>query len=69
MAAFIAPTFKNSIFAVIDPKVSDAKSDAKGFQRTLKTVGYEDSIVNNILLLKDIKNNSYGSRQLEKRAN
>ena len=59
MAAFVAPSFKNSIFAVIDPSVSDSISDYKCTQRTLKTIGYEDSIVNNIMLYNDVKNNSY----------
>jgi CRP-like cAMP-binding protein len=30
LGAFIAPSFKNSIFAVIDPSISDAVSDSRG---------------------------------------
>jgi CRP-like cAMP-binding protein len=54
IAAFVTPKYRQSIFAVVDPSVSDAKSKLKNRIGTLKHLGYEDSVVNHLLLLNDI---------------
>jgi hypothetical protein len=51
MAAFVAPKYKNSIFAVVDPTLTANSSR----QQTLKHLGYEDSVVNHLLLIMDIE--------------
>ena len=44
-------------------------AQAKRSQKTLKYLGYEDSVVNHTLLVKDISQNDYDEIDLEKRAN
>jgi len=69
MAAFMAPRFNRQIFAVIDPSISDQKSASKNASRTLKYIGYEDTVVNHTLLVRDIQNERYEEIDLERRAN
>lgn len=68
MAAFVAPKYRNSIFSVVDPSKSDAQAEEQKQVSTLKHLGYEDSVVNHILLIKDIEKNEYDTIDLDRRA-
>ena len=69
MAAFVAPRFARQIFAIIDPSISDQKSAKKHGSRSLKYIGYEDSVVNHTLLIRDIHKENYDDIDLDRRAN
>ena len=51
VACFIAPKFNNQLFAV----VSGYSNNAAKYNNTLHHFGYEDSVVNHLLLIKDIE--------------
>jgi len=51
VAVFIAPKFNNQLFAVI----SGNTKNATRYPNTLYHFGYEDSVVNHLLLIKDIE--------------
>ena len=63
MAAFVMPQYANSIFAVINPKATVLET-----KNLMKHFGFEDSVVNHLLLLKDIKLNDYDDIDLERRS-
>lgn len=62
LSCFVAPKYHNQIFAVIKGGESVNKGD-----QTLQHIGYEDSVVNHLLLIKDIENNDWDDHQLVKR--
>ena len=47
LAAFVAPKYKNTIFGVVDPTLEQGN-------RTFKHIGFEDSVVNHMLLIIDL---------------
>ena len=48
LATFVAPAYKNTIFGVVDPTFEHEN-------RTFKHIGYEDSVINHMLLIIDIE--------------
>ena len=66
LAAFVAPKYRNQIFAVVSKKnLGDNEETAI----TLKHLGCEDSVVNHLLLIKDIEQNDYDTIDLDRRTN
>ena len=69
IAAFISTTQQNSIIALINPKDTDEGGQTPASKTILKHLGYEDSVVNHLQLLKDSEDSDYDTIDLEKRAN
>ena len=63
LSCFIAPKYHNQIFAVI----SGQGSKISKYGSTLQHIGYEDSVVNHLLLIKDIESNEWGDNELDRR--
>ena len=63
LAAFVQPRQSNAIFAVVNPRPEDYS------ERNLKHLGYEDSVVNHLSLLRDINENDLDTIDLDKRTN
>ena len=61
-AAFVQPRYKNQIFSIIDP-VYDQKEG-----KLLQYMGYEDSVINHLLLIKEISEKNISGATVERRA-
>ena len=59
----IKPRYHNAIFYVIDPKPANQNIDC------LASVGWEDSIINHLLLIRDMEKNDYDDIDLDRRMN
>jgi hypothetical protein len=61
-AVFIKPRYSDSIFGVVDAEDCPiSKYPLICPKLTLQNIGYEDSIVNHLQLIYDIKNNDFDS--------
>jgi hypothetical protein len=60
---FTAPKYHNQIFGV----VTGMNTKASFNENTLQHFGYEDSIINHLLLIKDIENHEWNDFDLDKR--
>ena len=59
----IKPRHHNAIFYVVDPKPTDHNIDC------FASIGWEDSIINHLLLLRDMDNHDYDDIDLDRRMN
>ena len=57
------PKYRNSIFAVVDPNQDDNEEDErysiknKKSKNSLQHLGFEDTVLNHLLLIRDIEKN------------
>jgi hypothetical protein len=54
---------------VVDPSISDQKAIDKNASKTLKYIGYEDSVINHTLLVRDMNKELYDEMDMDRRAN
>jgi hypothetical protein len=50
------PKYRNSIFAVVDPQI-EKEDGEKNTKHALHHLGFEDSVLNHLLLIRDIEKN------------
>ena len=53
ISAFVQPRYQNQIFAIIDPEQREQFINTK----VLMYMGFEDTVVNHLLLIKDMSEN------------
>ena len=61
IAAFVHQSYSNQIYAFVESKKNDNK-------RLLQHFGFEDSIVNHLLMIKGLSEKKIGERDVERRA-
>jgi hypothetical protein len=60
-AAIVRARYSNAIFGVIDPSKADAYN--------LTHVGFEDTVINHLFLLRDLRDYEYDDIDLDRRMN
>ena len=69
LAAFVQPRYKNQIFAIVDSKnETNVSKNMKAGEKLLEYYGFEDSVINHLLLIKDISDKKIGKDDIERRA-
>jgi hypothetical protein len=54
ISAFVQPRYQNQIFAIIDPEL---REQLNVNTKVLMYMGFEDTVVNHLLLIKDMTEN------------
>lgn len=67
LAAFVQPRYKNQIFTIIDPKRHEDSNSIIN-DKVLMYMGFEDTVINHLLLIKDIAERKFNNEDIERRA-
>ena len=70
LGAFVQPRYNNQIISIIDPKRAEENNNSRhpkeSHKKILQNMGFEDTVVNHIFLMKDLAENTIKHKDIER---